>query len=179
MICSIESCTEARHNAGLNKNGTIIYRKKCLNHYKEELYEKRGVSNDKEYQLLIAKNSGFNSIVEYKRYLIKQAGFNTLKEYNTHLAKKAGFNTVADYRNSTHKYRKFRKSYCENIDGRLGYICNSDIIYQAQLHTDHINGNPSDDAEENLQTLCANCHIVKTMDFGDNATPGRKFFKVT
>lgn len=179
MACSIENCTEARHNAGVNKNGTTIYRKKCLEHYKEELYEKRGVSNDKEYQLLLAKNLGFNSVAEYKKYLIKKAGFNTLREYNTHLAQKAGFATIADYKNSTHKYRKFRKPYCENVDGRLGYICNYDIIYQAQLHVDHINGNPSDNTESNLQTLCANCHIVKTIDSGDNMTPGRKFFSIS
>jgi 5-methylcytosine-specific restriction endonuclease McrA len=43
---------------------------------------------------------------------------------------------------------------------------------------DHINGNPSDDRPENLQTLCAMCHTIKTIENGDAKTPGRKILGV-
>ena len=70
-------------------------------------------------------------------------------------------------------YKQFRKTYCENTDGRLGYICTATIINEGQLDADHINGDPSDNREENIQTLCANCHRVKTIQNKDYATTGR------
>jgi 5-methylcytosine-specific restriction endonuclease McrA len=33
-----------------------------------------------------------------------------------------------------------------------------------QLDVDHIDGNPSNNKPENLQTLCKPCHIVKTRE---------------
>jgi 5-methylcytosine-specific restriction endonuclease McrA len=71
------------------------------------------------------------------------------------------------------EYKQFRKTYCENTDGRLGYICTATIINEGQLDADHINGDPSDNREENIQTLCANCHRVKTIQNKDYATTGR------
>lgn len=59
-------------------------------------------------------------------------------------------------------YKKFKKDYCENIDSRLGFVCNSIIIDTSQLDVDHINENRHDNSPENLQTLCANCHRIKT-----------------
>ena len=73
-------------------------------------------------------------------------------------------------------YKKHRKNYCENIDGRLGYICTSVILEsmcESQLDADHINGNPHDNREENIQTLCKCCHPVKTKQSKDHLTPGR------
>ena len=72
-------------------------------------------------------------------------------------------------------YKIHRKKYCENIDGRLGFKCTTTIIDpEWQLDTDHINGNPSDNRKENLQTLCKCCHSIKTRDSKDYASPGRK-----
>lgn len=92
---------------------------------------------------------------------------------------------MADYRNSTHRYRYKRKNYCENIDGRLGFKCTyptdlpliNGMTCKAHLHVDHVNGNPTNDRDENLQTLCACCHAYKTLLKKDSSTPGRKGLK--
>lgn len=70
--------------------------------------------------------------------------------------------TSTEWRNSFHPYLKYRKTYCENIDGRLGEKCTSTIHWPGMLHVDHIDGNHDNDDPENLQTLCANCHSWKT-----------------
>jgi 5-methylcytosine-specific restriction endonuclease McrA len=79
------------------------------------------------------------------------------------MAKKAGFDSVADFLNSTHPYRKHRKEYCENRDGRLGFKCNYKIRHSAQLEVDHIipisKGGKT--ILENLQTLCTICNRAK------------------
>jgi 5-methylcytosine-specific restriction endonuclease McrA len=85
--------------------------------------------------------------------------------------------TVTEWSNSFHPYRKHRKGYCENRDGRLGFECNYEIRFSGQLQVDHMDGNPYNDNPDNLQTLCANCHIFKTFQFGDNMTAGRKLLK--
>ena len=59
-------------------------------------------------------------------------------------------------------YTKHKKGYCENTDGRLGITCAAPIITQDQLEVDHIDGDHSNDSPDNLQTLCANCHRIKT-----------------
>ena len=84
--------------------------------------------------------------------------------------------TTTEWINAMHPYRKHRKEYCENRDGRLGYKCNYKIRFSGQLQVDHINGKPIDDRPKNLQTLCANCHIFKTFNKGDNKSHGRKYF---
>ena len=76
-------------------------------------------------------------------------------------------------------YKVHRKDYCENVDGRLGFTCTSTIVNpEWQLDADHINGNPSDNRPENIQTLCKCCHPIKTMQEGDYLTAGRKHFGV-
>jgi len=65
--------------------------------------------------------------------------------------------------NSFHPYKKWRKEYCENIDGRLGFKCTTTIVDKwYQLETDHIDENHENNVEENMQTLCACCHRIKT-----------------
>lgn len=88
-------------------------------------------------------------------------------------AQRAGL-TVSEYKNQRHPYRKHRKDFCENRDGRLGYRCRYKIRHSAQLQVDHINGFPGDNSVSNLQTLCANCHVFKTHANEDYRTPGRK-----
>ena len=65
---------------------------------------------------------------------------------------------------STGHYTNYKKSYCENIDGRLGAetTCTSNIVHTCQLSVDHIDGCHTNDTPANLQTLCLNCHALKT-----------------
>lgn len=101
-------------------------------------------------------------------------------------AKRAGMSET-HYRNQFHPYLKYRKTFCENKDGRLGFVCNTvlptqDMLKAAGLNwtpdqflqVDHINGNPKDNRPENLQTLCSHCHTIKGIQNGDHLTPGRK-----
>ena len=103
-------------------------------------------------------------------------------------AMRAGFDNVIDYQNSMHPYLKHRKKYCENIDGRLGFTCNTTMppleVFALVglnhwkphnlLEVDHIDGNHKHNDISNLQTLCKHCHVIKTYTSKDHATPGRK-----
>jgi hypothetical protein len=72
-------------------------------------------------------------------------------------------------------YSKYRKNYCENVDGRLGgHICTTTIIFSGQLEVDHVDGNPFNNKVNNLQTLCACCHAYKTNVMEDGQSIGRK-----
>lgn len=72
-------------------------------------------------------------------------------------------------------YKQFRKNYCENRDGRLGFKCTTNIVDKDwQLDADHIDGDPSNNSTDNIQTLCKCCHAIKTRDSRDYASKGRK-----
>lgn len=51
-------------------------------------------------------------------------------------------------------YRKHKKATCE--------MCGFVPIHACQLDVDHIDGNRHNHELSNLQTLCANCHRIKT-----------------
>ncbi len=51
-------------------------------------------------------------------------------------------------------YTKHKKSVCEEC----GFIPK----HSCQLDVDHIDGNKKNNSRANLQTLCANCHRLKT-----------------
>ena len=61
---------------------------------------------------------------------------------------------------SAFHYRRFKKDFCE----KCGFMA----IDAAQLDVDHIDGNRNNDKIENLQTLCANCHRLKTVQNQDH-----------
>ena len=54
----------------------------------------------------------------------------------------------------TKKYAVHKKNYCEEC----GFIPK----WLGQLDVDHVDGNNKNNEKENLQTLCANCHRLKT-----------------
>ena len=87
--------------------------------------------------------------------------------------------TPRQWENSFHPYRKFRKDYCENTDGRLGFVCTTTIHWEGMLQVDHIDGDPTNNVEENTQTLCACCHAYKGWANGDYKTAGRKTLGIT
>ena len=57
-------------------------------------------------------------------------------------------------------YRKHKKDHCE--------YCGFVAIHMVQLDVDHIDGDRTNNSIENLQTLCANCHRLKTHVNGDH-----------
>jgi len=69
-------------------------------------------------------------------------------------------------------YKQYRKDYCENVDGRLGFTCTTTIIIpEWMLDTDHINGDHLSHhylGAQAMQTLCGCCHSYKTNMNRDN-----------
>lgn len=64
----------------------------------------------------------------------------------------------------------YKKKYCENKDGRLGFTCpvKEDFEFpHSVLHGDHIDGNHENNNVNNLQTLCSICHHLKGLHTGD------------
>jgi len=55
---------------------------------------------------------------------------------------------------SNYKYRHAVKESCE--------LCGFIPVDMCQLDVDHIDGNHNNNEPSNLQTLCANCHRLKT-----------------
>lgn len=52
------------------------------------------------------------------------------------------------------KYQKYKIDSCE--------VCGFEPLDKCQLDVDHIDGDHNNNNEDNLQTLCANCHRLKT-----------------
>lgn len=76
---------------------------------------------------------------------------NQVRTTRTAAQKRRGGNAKSRARTQRHK-----KDHCE----RAG--CTSVIVDPCQLEVDHIDGNPRNNKIENFQTLCANCHRLKT-----------------
>ena len=122
-------------------------------------------------------------------YLAKKNGLESVgqlvKKINMKTATLNGFSSIPEYKNSIHPYRKYRKDFCENIDGRLGFICTytpppQELIekviesgFYSNIEVDHIDGVPSNNDPKNLQSLCGCCHDWKTRMNGDTISPGR------
>ena len=51
-------------------------------------------------------------------------------------------------------WQKFKREGCE--------FCGFVPVHPCQLDVDHKDGNKQNNTKENLQTLCANCHRLKT-----------------
>ena len=58
------------------------------------------------------------------------------------------------------EYRRFKKGICA--------FCGFIPVHPCQLDVDHIDGDRTNNNESNLQTLCANCHRLKTQVNGDH-----------
>ena len=70
-------------------------------------------------------------------------------------------------KNGHNDYRGHKVGYCENVDGRLGFVCTTTVLIDDQLDVDHIDGNKKNKDPSNYQTLCACCHRYKTHKNGD------------
>ena len=173
-------CGDITHPTGKRKSDGVTLRMKdlCTKHHQENVAKRNGKKN---YRTLIANNAGLETTGEYLNYIARQAGFEDQYDRMNENAKQAGYRSYSDLKNSTHPYRKYRKDYCENIDGRLGFKCTTkiteDMIKAGVLEVDHIiprtKGGKDDD--ENLQTLCCNCHKMKGWLFEDGNPSSDKY----
>ena len=167
-----EICGDITHPVGKRKSDGMQIRMKdfCTKHHQENLAKRHGKKN---YRTLIVNNAGFETTNDYNNHNARQAGFEGFGDRLNHNAQTAGFKSYADLRNSIHPSRKYRKDYCENIDGRLGFKCTTkiteDMIMAGVLEVDHIipRTKGGKNNEENLQTLCCNCHKMKGWLFED------------
>ena len=73
-----------------------------------------------------------------------------------------------EYMPKTEGVTAVKKDYCENIDGRLGFECTATIVGSYQLDMDHIDGDHYHNVPENIQTICKNCHAVKSRENKDH-----------
>ena len=199
----------------VNVNGLPVFYKAtdCNTHpdKKKIKCQTKGCDNNTSYQG--GEKQGYtwllfcNKCTKTERAL--EQGNSSLLEYEDKLAQEAGFIDQGDRDRKGHKYLKYRKDYCENRDGRLGFVCplgdkpiinpiNNPEIFEDKdnkrgyyhgmvvakswnglLEVDHKNGDPSDNSPENLQTLCVYCHKVKTAQEGDAHSDGRKTLGIT
>ena len=78
---------------------------------------------------------------------------------------------------NSYKQYKYVVTYCENIDGRLGYTCTTTIQHPSMLTVDHIDEKrgEGDDIHDknNLQTLCSCCHAYKSNVIGKKVKSGK------
>ena len=177
----------------------------CTKHHQENLANRHGKKN---YRTLIANNAGLETSGEYLNYIARQAGFEDQYDrmnenakqagFEDHYdrlnenAKQAGYRSYSDLKNSKHPYRKYRKDYCENIDGRLGFKCTTeiteDMILAGVLEVDHIIPQTkwarlkaagivtgSVNSKEQTQTLCCNCHKMKGWLYEDGNPNSDKY----
>lgn len=162
--CEVEGCCNtAQLQSNSKATGLPIWRKvngkyMCGKHHSKLIADKRGM---KSMAHVIAANAGFENVRDHLDFQAREKGFANYTEYT----------------NSRHPYLRYRKDYCENTDGRLGFTCTTTISMPAVLQVDHIDGHPENNDPSNLQTLCACCHIHKTLINKDYATPGRKTLK--
>ncbi len=66
---------------------------------------------------------------------------------------------VNEKRVKYHPYLAFKKTFCEE--------CNFIAKDTCQLDVDHIDGDHNNNCTDNLRTLCANCHRLKSKVNGD------------
>jgi len=177
-----KNCTE-HHNADLilKNDGASLkeIREKNLTEARTAGFDTYAEYERYMYQQRIIE-SGCETEEEYRNLLAKRSLENRAQE--------AGFDNIIDFNNSKHRYRCNRLDYCQNCAGEAVWV-DPDTGEHKPLHdviglctytvppgeygklvlsVDHINGNNLDDRPENHQTLCHNCHRVKSHLSKDN-----------
>lgn len=66
---------------------------------------------------------------------------------------------------------RHKKTYCENIDGHLGWVCpvpgDAWKDFPFALDIEHVDGDHQNNTPENVETICKLCHGKKTILEGD------------
>lgn len=75
------------------------------------------------------------------------------------------YRSVCNYCKTANRSDYLYKSYKKDTCDKCGFIAE----HRCQLDVDHIDGNKNNNSTENLQTLCSNCHRLKTLLEGDNS----------
>ena len=63
-----------------------------------------------------------------------------------------------------HSQKYNSSKYNKYIKGDSCEFCKFVAVVPGQMEVDHIDGNHSNNSHSNLQTLCANCHRLKTWE---------------
>lgn len=165
--CKIDGCNKPRENIGkYRKDGTMMFRDYCSFHH-----TKRG----KVWKELLKKID----INDAPKCGVEICNQKTVL-YGTNIDGNPLYYTYCpSHSKLSAPYLAYRKDYCENIDGRLGFTCTSNIAWIGMLDVDHKDGNPHNNNLDNLQTLCKCCHAYKSWNNEDWKTPGRKTGKVS
>jgi len=103
-------------------------------------------------------NKGKDGNQLYKKFCNKHNS----ESYDSKDSKDKQLAKARDLRNKYDKSsacRHFKKSFCE--------VCGFVAKNKCQLDVDHIDGNHENNEPSNLQTLCANCHRLKTWNNKD------------
>ena len=105
-------------------------------------------------------------------------GSDTLcRDHQKNLAEYGGLAT------KTKDYSQHRGTHCEHCgytpltDERVQSVEDLKIrnrLMRTLLTVDHIDGDHNNNNPENLQTLCPNCHSIKTVINGDTFTPSNQ-----
>jgi hypothetical protein len=85
---------------------------------------------------------------------VSKKGLIKYKKYCSTCEKNVYNQTTGKRSNRKLGYRLYKKDKCENC----GFI----PIHSCQLDVDHIDGNKHNNDLNNLRTLCANCHRLKS-----------------
>lgn len=72
---------------------------------------------------------------------------------------------------SKKKHNKKGMGFNKRMKGGICESCGFIAIKPCQLDLDHIDGNKLNNSTNNIQTLCANCHRLKTFISKDWITP--------
>ena len=176
-VCLTEGCDNLAHNTA--SAAKPVWRKYCGKCHSERRKNFQNLSSN------LTKNQYPTCCIKNCRKKVTLLG----TDHNGNLK----FSQYCEKHGGTPYHLQWRKPYCENVDGRLGFECTTYIHYdpplpnsikwlvdygfpQPMLEVDHIDGNPYNEPVDgsNFQTLCSCCHKYKSWKSGDGQSAGRK-----